>query len=119
MATLATETGLITSEAPFIENARRHGELYIRPPYELYSEENHESWRRLYARMLPRWEQYANPHFQAGIDESASERSAADVHRCTQIKTGAHLRPSACICGYKLSKEPGTLLPGGENPIVM
>lgn len=60
-------SGLTTNEAPFIEDARRHGELYIRQPYELYSEENHESWRRLYARMLPRWEKYANPHFQAGI----------------------------------------------------
>ena len=61
------QMGLTTSEAPFIEEARSHGDLYIRQPYELYSEENHESWKRLYARMLPRWEQYANPHFQAGI----------------------------------------------------
>jgi len=62
-----TQIGLTTTEAPFIEEARSHGELYIRQPYELYSEENHESWKRLYARMLPRWEKYANPHFQAGI----------------------------------------------------
>jgi phenylalanine-4-hydroxylase len=66
-ASLSDQIGLTTSEAPFIEDARRHGELYIRQPYELYSAENHESWKRLFARMLPRWEQYANPHFQAGI----------------------------------------------------
>lgn len=62
-----SEIGLTTTEAPFIEEAHRNGELYIRQPYELYSEENHEAWRRLYARMLPKWEQYANPHFLAGI----------------------------------------------------
>jgi phenylalanine-4-hydroxylase len=66
-ASLSDQIGLTTSEAPFIEDARSHGNLYIRQPYELYSAENHESWKRLYARMLPRWEQYANPHFQAGI----------------------------------------------------
>jgi len=67
MATSVSEIGLTTTQAPFIEEARSHGELYIRQPYELYSEENHEAWRRLYARMLPRWRQYANPQFQAGI----------------------------------------------------
>ncbi len=60
-------SGLTTNEAPFIEEARDHGELYIQQPYDLYSAENHEAWKRLYARMLPRWERYANPHFQQGI----------------------------------------------------
>jgi phenylalanine-4-hydroxylase len=60
--------GLTTGEAPFIEAARAKGELYIRQPYELYSVENHEAWRRLFARMAPRWERYANSHFQQGID---------------------------------------------------
>jgi phenylalanine-4-hydroxylase len=64
---LLTRPGLTTSEASFIEDARRDGTLYIRQPYELYSAENHASWRGLYGRMLPRWERYANPHFQAGI----------------------------------------------------
>ena len=58
---------LTTTQAPFIEDARRHGQLYIHQPYELYSAENHETWRRLYTRMLPRWEKYANEHFLAGI----------------------------------------------------
>lgn len=59
--------GLTTTEAPFIEAARSRGERYITQPYELYSEENHEAWRRLYARMAPRWERYANPDFRRGI----------------------------------------------------
>jgi phenylalanine-4-hydroxylase len=42
-------------------------DLFIRQPYELYSEENHEAWRRLYARMSSRWDRYANPHFLEGI----------------------------------------------------
>ncbi len=58
---------LTTSQAPFIEEARHAGQLYIHQPYELYSEENHESWRRLYARLAPRWEKYGNEHFLAGI----------------------------------------------------
>jgi phenylalanine-4-hydroxylase len=59
--------GLTTNQAPFIEEARSHGELYIAQPYDLYSEENHEAWRRLYQRMLPRWERFANPDFKKGI----------------------------------------------------
>ncbi|HEX5432007.1 MAG TPA: phenylalanine 4-monooxygenase [Bryobacteraceae bacterium] len=59
--------GLTTAQAPFIEEARSHGQLYIHQPYELYSEANHEAWRRLYARLQPRWEKYANEHYLAGI----------------------------------------------------
>ncbi len=64
-------TGLTTTQAPFIEDARAHGQLYIHQPYELYSAENHETWRRLHARMLPRWRKYANEHFLRGIDSLA------------------------------------------------
>ena len=66
-SSLLLAPGLTTTEAPFIEEAQRQGKLYIRQPYELYSEENHNAWRRLYSRMLPRWEKYANEHFRAGI----------------------------------------------------
>lgn len=59
--------GLTTTQAPFIEEARAKGELYIRQPYELYSEANHEVWKRLYARMRPRWERYGNDQFLKGI----------------------------------------------------
>lgn len=61
------KAGLTTTQAPFIEEAQGRGELYIFQPYDLYSSENHEAWRKLFARMLPRWERYANPHFLKGI----------------------------------------------------
>lgn len=61
------EMGLTTTKAPFIENARRSGSLFIQQPYELYSDENQETWRRLYARMLPKWEKYANAKFMDGV----------------------------------------------------
>lgn len=66
--TPATASGLTTTEAAFIENAQQQGQLYIHQPYELYSGENHESWRRLFARMQPQWRRYANPQFLKGID---------------------------------------------------
>jgi phenylalanine-4-hydroxylase len=59
--------GLTSSDAPFIEEARGRGELYINQPYELYSAENHETWRKLYARMAPRWDLFANQHFLDGV----------------------------------------------------
>jgi phenylalanine-4-hydroxylase len=60
--------GLTTTQAPFIEEARESGQLYIHQPYELYSDENHEAWRRLFARMQDRWRKYANEWFLRGID---------------------------------------------------
>ena len=60
--------GLTTGHAPFVEKARQRGELFIRQAYDLYSKENHEAWRKLFARMQPRWERYANPHFLAGVE---------------------------------------------------
>lgn len=63
----AVNAGLTTTQAPFIEDAQERGELYIYQPYELYSEENHEAWRKLYQRMLPRWERYSNEWFLRGI----------------------------------------------------
>ncbi len=60
-------SGLTTGHSPFIDRQRHDRHLYIHQPYELYSEENHEAWRRLYTRMTPRWERYANPHFLKGI----------------------------------------------------
>lgn len=58
---------MTTTMAPFIEAKKSAGEVYIEQPYELYSEDNHETWRRLYARLLPRWEKHANEHFLRGI----------------------------------------------------
>ena len=59
--------GLTTGRAPFVEEACARGELYISQAYELYSEENHEAWRQLFARLQPKWERYANPHFLRGV----------------------------------------------------
>ena len=59
--------GLTTNQAPFIEHERADGHVFIEQPYALYTGENHEAWRRLFARMAPRWELYANPHFLHGI----------------------------------------------------
>lgn len=63
-----TLPGLTTTRAAFIEDARAHGRLYIDQPYELYSEANHDVWRRLYSRMHDRWQRYANPRFLEGLD---------------------------------------------------
>ena len=67
LASLNPAVGLTSNEAAFIEEARNRGELYISQPYELYSELNHETWRKLYARMAPRWDRYANRYFLDGI----------------------------------------------------
>jgi len=56
-----------TTEAAEIDSAQAHGQLFITQSHNHYSEENHETWRRLYARMLPKWRRYANPRFLQGI----------------------------------------------------
>ena len=93
--------GLTTNEAPFIEEAKSHGQLYITQPYELYSDENHEAWRKLYARMLPRWERYANEHFQEGIRRLCFDPEhvpkLADVNRFLQPLTGFQAK---AVSGY-------------------
>lgn len=81
MSTVAS--GLTTKQAPFIEEARSNGELYIRQPYELYSEENQEAWRKLYARILPRWQKYANARFLEGIEKLAFDPN--QIPRLEQI----------------------------------
>jgi len=67
MRTAPAGAGLTTTMSPFIEQAQAHGELYIQQPYALYTAENHEAWRRLYARMEDRWHRYANERFLEGI----------------------------------------------------
>ena len=62
---------LTTTRAPFIEEAQADGELFIEQPYDLYSEDNQETWRRLYARQLPRWRDYAHPKFLQGVENLA------------------------------------------------
>src|ERR1022692_5100097 len=59
--------GLTTGHAPFVEQARARGELYISQAYDLYSQEHHEVWQHLFARIRPKWERYANPNFLRGV----------------------------------------------------
>ncbi|HUK16346.1 MAG TPA: phenylalanine 4-monooxygenase [Bryobacteraceae bacterium] len=93
--------GLTTGNAPFVEQARSRGDLYISQPYDLYSEENHEAWRRLFARIRPRWERYANDHFLRGIE--ALNLPADRIPRLTEVNqrlqplTGFQARP---VSGY-------------------
>jgi phenylalanine-4-hydroxylase len=93
--------GLTTTKAPFIEQAAKNGQLYIHQPYELYSDANHEAWRRLYGRMVPRWRRYANPHFLAGIDNLCLDPERVprldDVNRFLSPLTGFKAK---AVSGY-------------------
>src|SRR5207247_9989471 len=90
--TRETTSGLTTGDAPFWEEARTRGELYITQAYHLYSQANHETWRCLYERIRPRWERYANDHFLAGIEALSlpADRipKLSEVNRRLQPLTG-------------------------------
>jgi len=93
--------GLTTGNAPFVEEARNRGELYITQAYDLYSQENHEAWKRLYDRIRPRWERYANDHFLRGIEALNLPPDRVprldDVNRRLQPLTGFQAKP---VSGY-------------------
>jgi phenylalanine-4-hydroxylase len=93
--------GLTTGHAPFVEEARNRGDLYISQPYELYSEENHEAWRRLFRRIRPRWERYANDHFLQGIEKLQLPPDRiprlSEVNQRLQPLTGFQAKP---VSGY-------------------
>lgn len=97
----AFSAGLTTTQAAFVEEARSHGELYIEQPYELYSAENHEAWRELFARMTDRWQRYANPRFLQGIDTLCLDPNAVprleDVNRFMAPRTGFKAK---AVSGY-------------------
>lgn len=94
-------TGLTTTKAPFIEDARAAGRRFIEQPYELYSETNQETWRRLYARIKPRWERYANRKFLKGVDNLALNPDAIphleDINRFLEPLSGFKAR---AVSGY-------------------
>jgi phenylalanine-4-hydroxylase len=93
--------GLTTTRAPFIEQAQAEGRLYISQPYELYTEANHEAWRRLFTRMGDRWSRYANPRFLQGIDNLCLDPNRVprleDVNRFLSPLTGFKAKP---VSGY-------------------
>lgn len=95
------KAGLTTTQAPFIEEAQERGELYIFQPFDLYSAENHEAWRRLYERMLPRWKRYANKHFLEGISALCLDPQKVprleDVNKFLEPLTGFKAR---AVSGY-------------------
>jgi phenylalanine-4-hydroxylase len=84
--------GLTTTKAPYIENAVANGEMYIEQPYELYSDDNHDAWKRLYARTQDRWARYANPRFLDGLDTLCFEPTHVprleDVNKFMAPRTG-------------------------------
>jgi len=94
-------SGLTTTEASFIEQARHDGQLYIHQPYDLYTEENHRAWSTLYQRMLPRWERYANRHFRAGLEALKLDHDRVpcltDVNRFLKPLTGFQAK---AVSGY-------------------
>jgi len=97
----STPAGLTTTKAPFIEQAQGRGELYIHQPYELYSEANHDAWRRLYARMHDRWLKYANRRFLQGLETLCLTPEKVpkldDVNRFMAPRTGFRAKP---VSGY-------------------
>ena len=101
MRTGSNMPGLTTTEAPFIEEARQQGDLFIRQPYELYTPENHRAWAQLYQRLVPRWRRYANRRFQEGLDLLCLPNDRVprleDVNRFLQPRTGFLAKP---VSGY-------------------
>ncbi|HEX4229374.1 MAG TPA: phenylalanine 4-monooxygenase [Bryobacteraceae bacterium] len=100
-AIVSEPPGLTTTEAPFIEEAKLNGKLFISQPYEQYSEANQDTWRLLYRRMQPRWERYANDAFRRGIQklrlDSRHIPHLEDVNRFLQPLTGFEAK---AVSGY-------------------
>jgi phenylalanine-4-hydroxylase len=100
-ATRLPAPGLTTGHAPFVEEARSRGELYIEQMYNLYTEENQEAWRRLYARIQTKWARYANEHFLKGIQllqlSPDHVPKLPDVNRALQPLTGFQAK---AVSGY-------------------
>ncbi len=92
---------LTTTRSPFIEEARSRGTLFIEQPYRLYSETNQQTWRTLYGRMEPLWDQYANEMFNEGLGalplNSKQIPRIQDVNRALSPLSGFKLRP---VSGY-------------------
>lgn len=93
--------GLTTTKAPFIEEAQSSGQLYIQQPYELYSEENQDTWRKLYSRIRPRWEKYAHPKFMEGVQSLALDPNniphLSDINRFLEPLSGFSAK---AVSGY-------------------
>ncbi len=95
------QAGLTTRHADFIEDERARGHIFIEQPWELYSQANHEAWRKLFARLRPRWDRYANDRFLAGIDALRLDPehipNLRDVNKFLKPLTGFEAR---AVSGY-------------------
>jgi phenylalanine-4-hydroxylase len=106
VSTAGIAPGLTTTRAPFIEQAQASGQLYISQPFELYSEENHQTWGRLLERIRPRWERYANARFLEGVETLRLDREHVprldDINRFLEPRTGFKAKPvSGYVPAYK------------------
>ncbi|HKD08046.1 MAG TPA: phenylalanine 4-monooxygenase [Bryobacteraceae bacterium] len=76
-------------------------DYYVTQRWDLYTEENHEAWRKLYSRMVPSWRRYANEHFLKGLDSLCLDPQRIpridDVNRFLSPLTGFQARP---VSGY-------------------
>jgi phenylalanine-4-hydroxylase len=101
MNTSSVSSGLTTAESNFINEAKQAGQLFIEQPYELYSDENQETWRKLYTRLRPCWDRYANEHFLKGIRNLALDPDRIprldDVNRFLSPLTGFQAK---AVSGY-------------------
>ena len=101
MSPAAASAGLTTTKAPFIERARSEGRMYIEQPYELYSDDNQETWRRLFERMRDRWERYATQRFLDGVANLALDPTRVprleDVNKFLAPLTGFRAK---AVAGY-------------------
>ncbi|MFN7922493.1 MAG: phenylalanine 4-monooxygenase [Bryobacteraceae bacterium] len=75
--------------------------MFIEQRYERYTAQDHETWRALYARMLPLWRAHATPRFLAGLESLALDPNAVprleDVNRFLHCRTGFRSR---AVGGY-------------------
>lgn len=74
---------------------------FVEQRYDRYTDRDHETWRRLYERMTPDWERYANRHFLDGVaclclDPTHVPR-LDDVNRFLSPRTGFAAR---AVGGY-------------------
>lgn len=92
---------LTTGTSEYVMRRRGAGKHFIRQPYALYSEENHETWRRLYTRMEPQWEQFATPFFLEGRSKLNLQAEVLPRLRDVNLRlsrfTGFKARP---VSGY-------------------
>ena len=93
--------GLTTGQSPFIEQARAAGLRYIEQPYALYSQSNHDAWRRLYERQEESWRRYANRHFLRGLEtlrlDPCRVPRLSEVNQFLSPRTGFVAKP---VAGY-------------------